>query len=169
MTNLSDKEYEDEHGKMVPSEQIDCLGSYKYHCDGFFQWTCGRCGVQHASRWYRVAGLVWYCGRPRTTYFETIGPDRLSIPFTVYDEGCGAKNLLVRTNCAEITESLTKKWEETERWKENEKLRGIQKLNHDKVWEIYREMMRAAEVALTAAANKAEREVSKPDETGKPA
>ena len=86
-----------------------------------------------------------------------------------YEDGCGAKNLLVRTNCAEITESLVKKWEETERWKENEKLRGIQKFNHDKIWEIYRKMMRATEVALTAAASKAETEVSKPDETGKPA
>jgi ribosomal protein S27AE len=160
MTNLHEREYEDEHGKMVKSEDITCLGSYTHHGDGFFQWTCGKCGMQHDNRWWSISGKVWYCGRKRLLALSLVGKDDKII----YDEGCGAKNLLVRTNCAEITESLMKKWEETERWKENEKLRGIRTLNRDQVLKVYKEMMQVTNAALQAALNKAEMEVSKPDE-----
>ena len=111
MTNLHEKEYPDEHGKPVAAADITCLGSYKHHMDGFFNWTCGRCGKEHNSRWWHISGVVWYCGRARILSLDMGGGQGDKI---AYEDGCGAKNLLVRTNCAEITESLVKKWEETE-------------------------------------------------------
>jgi hypothetical protein len=167
MTNLQDKEYEDDHGKPVPAEKVTCLGSYTHHCDGFFQWTCGKCGVQHNNRWCHISGIVWYCGTPRTIYLVGTNADGLANTKIVYDDGCGALNLLVRTNCKEITESLVKKWEETERWKENEKLRGIVHFNEEKLNEIRREVVNAVSQALNSAIYLTEKKMKDNRETPK--
>jgi NAD-dependent SIR2 family protein deacetylase len=72
---LQDTHYEDENGHMVGRAEVDCLGTYEYQIDGFFTWSCGKCGKEYPTRALsKINGTLWKCRE------------------------CGAKSLLLRTD-----------------------------------------------------------------------
>ena len=146
MKHLGQAVYEDDNGHPVEAEKIDCLAPYTHVADGFYWWTCGGCGVEHSDRWWSISGRVLKCGDGRS---EALGESRI-LP------GCGKMNLLVRTNCTEITEALTGKWRQAEVAAENERLQGIVKYNIDKIGEVRASISNALSRAVSEAIYKAE-------------
>jgi hypothetical protein len=69
-------------------------------------------------------------------------------------------NLLVRTNCAEITELARRKFESEERDLELKRLQGIEKYNDDQLLKIKREIMGLVEDAIRSHAT-AEKRLAK--------
>jgi hypothetical protein len=128
MLNLQQAVYEDGDGHPVEAAKVQALAPYVHIADGFYNWTCGACGTGHSDRWWNISGRVLPC------------------------HGCKKLNLLVRTNCTEITEALSGQWQSKERDEENEKLRGIVKFNDEKVQEIRRGILRTVEEAVSQAA-----------------
>jgi hypothetical protein len=177
MKRLQDKDYENyDHDSRIESrgpkrlkpEEIDCLAPYQYMCDGFLTWECGRCGKEHATRMFRTAGLVVQCGRGFALYPHPVqGGDPLPEKKTGmrYEGGCGARNLLVRTNCLEINEVLQRKWKQDEIAKENERLKGIVRYNEEVLGKIVRflkiDMEKALEDSLYHLKSSIETEMKK--------
>lgn len=141
MKNLGQAIYEDDNGREFPAEKVDCLAPYTHIADGFYRWTCGGCGEEHSDRWYSISGRVVKCGDGRS---EALGPHRIS-------PGCGKMNLLVRTNCKDITEALSGKWRQVEIAQENERLKDVVKWNDDQFRKIKADVMNAVEQTLSAA------------------
>jgi hypothetical protein len=133
MKNLQQEKYEDDNGHEFPADKVDCLAPYGHVCDGFYHWTCGSCGEEHSDRWWNISGRVIKCG----------------------NGGCGKMNLLVRTNCKEITEALSDKWRQKEIQEENERLKDIQKFNKQEFEKVRSETMNIVVIALTNAMFKA--------------
>lgn len=161
MKCLQDDKYENydrkgEDDRWIPAEQITCLAPYKYICDGFLTWECGKCGKEHSDRMFSTSGVVVQCGRPRDVYGNakdgTLSEKPLGL---VYDGGCGALNLLVRTNCLAISEALKKQWEFDEDWKANQHIKDILKFNDEQLSEVAQEISRAAINAVTASVSTA--------------
>ena len=123
MKRLQQKEYENygKGPKRLGPRGIDCLAPYEPTGDGLLTWECGKCGREHPTRMFRVAGVTV-----------------LPIGGAAFDGGCGAMNLLVRTNCREIEETLQGKWKQDGVIKENERLRGIAKYNEETIGKIVR-------------------------------
>jgi len=72
---LNDSTYENEDGNRINRENIDCVGTYEYLSDGFFNWKCGNCKLKEGgARAYKISGIVFTC------------------------KYCNNKNLLVRTD-----------------------------------------------------------------------
>lgn len=148
MKNLQQEKYEDDNGREFPADKIDCLAPYTHIADGFYLWTCGSCGVEHSDRWWDISGRVVKCGDGRT---EALGESRI-LP------GCGKMNLLVRTNCKEVTEALSGKWKQKEIQEENERLKDIQKFNKEEFSKIRGETLNLVNAALSSAMYKAVKE-----------
>jgi len=127
MTNLQQEFYEDDNGNPIPAADIRALGSYVHASGGFYNWTCGRCGSEHHNRWYNISGRVMKCS------------------------GCHQLILLVRTNCKEVTEVLTMKWESDRQVKEAKDLIGIRKFNSEEVHEIASIILNAVQTATNTA------------------
>lgn len=136
MKNLQQEKYEDDNGHEIGASEVQMLASYVHHADGFYDWTCGSCGAEHADRWWDIFGRVIAC------------PD------------CKKMNLLVRTNCAEITELARRKFESEERDLELKRLQGIEKYNDDQLLKIKREIMGLVEDAIRSHAT-AEKRLAK--------
>ncbi len=132
MKNLGQAVYEDDNGRPVEAENIDCLAPYTHVIDGFYSWTCGSCGHDHSDRWWSISGRVVTC------------------------QQCKKKNLLVRTNTKEITEALSGKWRSVEMEAENERLKDIIKYNTEQVREVQRNILNAVSTAVSTAVYKAE-------------
>lgn len=145
MTNLGQTEYEDDNGHPISAEKVDCLAPYTFICDGFYRWTCGRCGKRTCDRWYSPSGRVVKC--------EDGSPGFSGEDIDENMRGCGAMNLLVRTNCKEVAQVMSTKYEADERWKENERLRGIVKYNEDKIHEVAQRLVGAIDTAVHNLAN----------------
>ena len=79
---LEQNEYEDERGSRISAGDIEHVGTFKYKCDGFFDWQCGKCGATHASRAFRINGVVFHC------------------------DGCGKKCLLLRSDVTYVTQAV---------------------------------------------------------------
>lgn len=71
---LQDSDYEDENGHRISRSEVEVIGTFTYKADGFFEWDCGGCGKEHASRAFKIAGVVFRC------------------------QGCRKLNLLTRTD-----------------------------------------------------------------------
>jgi hypothetical protein len=112
MKHLQQEKYETEGGAPINAEAIDHLASYTYIADGFYNWMCSGCGLEHNDRWIAVSGRVHECS------------------------GCGKMNLLVRTDCTAIQDALQGKWQSEERDKELVRLRGIQQYNQDQLAQL---------------------------------
>ena len=153
MKRLQDKDYENydydsrlegRGPERLRPKDIDCLAPYEYMCVGFLTWECGRCGKEHSTRMFKTAGVVIQCGRGVSIYDA-----RLEKKTGVrYEDGCGARNLLVRTNCLEINEMLQGKWRQDEAIRENERLRGIVRYNEEVLARITRFLQTDLEKAL---------------------
>ena len=126
MTNLQQKVYEDDNGHEFPSEKVDTLASYIHQADGFYNWTCGGCGSEYSDRWWNISGRVVRC------------------------EHCQKMNLLVRTNCTEITEMAKQKYASEEREAELKRLKDIEKWNDDKFTRIKSEVLSLVERAIAS-------------------
>ena len=147
MKNLAQEMYEDDNGHPVPASEIDVLTSYKYIADGFYKWACGACGVEHSDRWHSPSGRVLVCKKNDSSIFDH-SPDEM---------GCGKKNLLVRTNCTEITTALGGMWQADAKVKEAERLVGIKEHNQQQMHELRRRVLAEVGDLVHAAANKVER------------
>lgn len=86
-TTLGQKFYKDDNGRDVDASLVQFLAPYLHVCDGFYNWECGRCGREDSSRacGWPIAGQVLKCS------------------------GCGAMNLLVKTNTVELDALVSKK------------------------------------------------------------
>jgi hypothetical protein len=129
MKNLQQEKYKDDNGRDIEASKVEVLAPYKYHVDGFYQWTCPTCGFDHNSRscGWPISGQVLACDQ------------------------CHVKTLLVRTNCIEIDEVLQGKWRSEERDKENERLKGIEKYNADELQKIRFKILGIVEQAIASA------------------
>lgn len=58
---LQDKDYEDENGRRLERNEIDCIGTFTYIVDGFFEWECGACNHEHKTRGFSINGTVYTC------------------------------------------------------------------------------------------------------------
>jgi hypothetical protein len=133
MKNLQQAVYEDDNGRPFEADKVDCLAPYIHIADGFYNWTCGLCGHDHADRWWSISGRVVVCLQ------------------------CKKNNLLVRTDTKEIVEALSGKWKSAEMEKENERLKGITQYNIDQVREVQRNILNAVSTAVSSAVYKAEK------------
>src|SRR5271167_2759870 len=100
MKNLQQEKYEDDNGHEIDASKVDVLAPYVHQADGFYNWTCGSCGAEHSDRWWNISGRVIMCPT------------------------CKKQNLLVRTNCKEITELVRRKMEIDDRDRELERLKS---------------------------------------------
>ena len=116
MKHLHQEKYEDENGYEVLAADVDVLAPYTNIADGFYHWVCGACGAEHSDRWWDISGRVIKC------------------------PACTKLNLLVRTNCKEITEWARQKWVSEERDLELKRLKGIEKFNADAILKIKQEI-----------------------------
>ena len=123
MKNLQQELYKNDNGHDIEAARIQVLTPYKYHVDGFYQWACGSCEFEHHSRscGWPISGQVLEC------------------------ESCHKMNLLVRTNCVEIDETLQGKWKSEERDKENDRLKGIKKFNEEQMKTYRRKVLDAVQ------------------------
>jgi len=130
MKHLQQAMYEDDNGHPFPAEKVDCLAPYTHIVDGFYNWSCGSCGKEHGDRWWHISGRVLQCGE------------------------CKKWNLLVRTNCTEISTALSDMWRQPEVMKENERLKDVVKWNDEQMKKIRADVMNTVEIALTDARRK---------------
>lgn len=86
-TTLGQEFYKDDNGRDVAASTVEFLAPYLHVCDGFYKWECGRCRRSEDSRacGWPIAGQVLKCG------------------------GCGALNLLIKTNTVELDALVRKK------------------------------------------------------------
>jgi hypothetical protein len=126
MTNLQQAVYEDDNGHEFPAEKVDALAPYTHQSDGFYNWTCGICSCENSDRWWNISGRVVMC------------------------EHCRKMNLLVRTNCTEITELVKQKYASDEREVELKRLKDIEKWNDDKFTRIKSEVLSLVERAIAS-------------------
>lgn len=88
---LNQKEYKDDNGRPISGDVIEYITTYQYILDGFYKWQCAKCDAVHQSRaHWAISGQVLKC--------EKSGMDDKEV------KGCGAMNLLVKTNCDELDE-----------------------------------------------------------------
>jgi hypothetical protein len=146
MKNLSQAKYEDGNGHEVDASMVDVLAPYKFIADGFYTWTCGACGEEHNDRWHSPSGRVLVCQKGSPAFG--------SRP----EEGCGKRNLLVRTNCTEISESLSGKWQATDEVKEAKRLLGIQEHNEEALQQLRHKILTELEQMLAEAVTRAGRQ-----------
>jgi hypothetical protein len=121
MKNLQQDKYEDDNGREFNAADVDVLAPYVHHADGFYSWTCGGCAQEHSDRWWNISGRVVKCAN------------------------CQKMNLLVRTNCREITELTRRNFEAEYDKKELERLKGIEKHNADELTRIRRKLIEAVQ------------------------
>ena len=145
MRRLQEKEYEnyDNGGPIrLKPEEIDCLAPYEHTGDGLLAWECGRCGAEHSTRMFKSAGVVLRCGREVPVFPSSLSRgEREEVEHKLgvrYRGGCGARNLLVHTNCTEINGMLKERRRQDEAMRENERLRGIMKYNEEVLAKIVR-------------------------------
>lgn len=167
MKNLRQEMYEDDNGNPLPAEKVDYLIPYEYIADGFLNWECAKCKVQHSTRLVKVNGVAVRCGQenlqfdpPHKGHYDEKG-------HIVYVGGCGAMNLLVRTDCNEIAEALSTKWQETERWKESERIQDIAKFNKREIDRIARQFSAQIGATISSLTMKMVGEVDYPVEEKK--
>ncbi len=92
-TTLAQGDYVNSNGNPVAASTVQALAPYRYIADGFYEWECGACKAKHTSRscGWPIAGQVLIC--------EDRGMDHPTA-----GDGCGAHNLLVKTNVKELDE-----------------------------------------------------------------
>jgi len=127
MTNLQQLKYEDEDGREILADNIDCLAPFTHIADGFYNWTCGRCGVENSDRWYKISGRVVKC------------------------RCCQKLNLLVRTDCDNVASLQMRQREFEELTLEVKRLKDIEKLNDDQLLKIKQEVLKLVEDAIRSA------------------
>ena len=90
---LNQPQYKDHNGNPISADLVQCIAPYKHVIDGFYNWECGQCKHEHASRscGWAIAGQVLTC------------------------EKCGYFNLLVKTNTVELDTCFGKMIELEER------------------------------------------------------
>jgi hypothetical protein len=138
MTNLGQEKYKDANGRDIAASQVDVLAAYQHVADGFYRWTCGRCHAEHADRacGWPISGQVIRCEQHTPAFGDR------------NETGCGAMNLLVRTNCGEIDVALAGMWRVPDRDKELERLKGVIELNEKAVLEVKRQLTALVNNAL---------------------
>jgi hypothetical protein len=130
MKNLQQAKYKDDNGREVDASVVQVLAPYTHIADGFYNWSCGSCGNDHASR---------SCGWP--IMGQVLGCD-----------SCHKLNLLVPTDCDDIMGMRKLQWNSQERDEECKRLQGIEKYNEDKLLEIKRSILATIQQAIHTVA-----------------
>lgn len=126
MTNLQQPKYEGDNGQEVDASVVQVLAPYVHTCDGFYTWTCGACFAENGYRWWNISGRVLEC------------------------PSCHKMNLLVRTNCKEITALTQRNFDAEYDKSELECLKAIEKYNKEELAKIKRGILARVQESIEA-------------------